>query len=155
MTIPLNSVPNGKSVMVTSTPPGGWMESFGSLLHHSPSVCDIHSKILSAITLPTGFATITDGDRIVGFGVGVRDKGSVGIVDVLVDADHRGKGYGRDIVLGLLQWGRESVNPDGIGWLQVVISNVAACRLYKKLGFVECYRYHYRRRAVSTTPDIP
>jgi len=59
------------------------------------------------------------------------------------DAEHRGHGYGKQMMLNLLAWGKR--NGARAAYLQVMLNNpsgTASC--YEKLGFQEAYQYWYR-----------
>jgi N-acetylglutamate synthase len=81
--------------------------------------------------------------RIVGCGYGAIDRGYVGLFDIVVRKELRGRGFGEEIVRAIL----ESAGAMGgeRAYLQVVVGNTSAERLYKKLGFREEYRYWYRK----------
>ena len=149
---------------ITAKPPARWIETFGSLQNYSQWKNETHAKVLQKIHQSTGYVAIklagasakeNENESIIAFGLGVYDlsTGLVGIVDVLVDTAYRGQGLGGDVVLALLQWGlslRESSSvpidaedSETLGWLQVVSSNKTGRRLYERIGFTECYRYHY------------
>jgi len=55
----------------------------------------------------------------------------------------RGLGYGRAIMHAGLNWAAQT--GAGFAALQVQADNEPAVALYGKLGFVEQYRYQYRR----------
>jgi GNAT superfamily N-acetyltransferase len=80
----------------------------------------------------------------IGCGYGVIEKGFIGIFDIIVKEEFRGKGYGKEIVQILLGKAKEI----GIekAYLQVVENNSIATRLYKELGFNEIYKYWYRKK---------
>jgi GNAT superfamily N-acetyltransferase len=76
----------------------------------------------------------------VAFGLGV-------YLNVVVDGAERGKGYGRAVMNAALNWTRQAKASHAV--IQVVGSNEVAGALYASLGFVEQYRYHYRKPAGS------
>lgn len=82
-------------------------------------------------------------NRIIGSGYGVIDSGYVGIFDIYVEKEFRNMGYGNLIVSKIcgssLEYGSQKA------YLQVVMENKSALRLYKKLGFRELYKYWYRK----------
>lgn len=83
-------------------------------------------------------------ENIVGCGLGVIERGYLGVFDIIVDEGYRGKGYGQDIMDGILNTAVEKgVNT---AYLQVVAGNLPAEKLYDKLGFTEAYRYWYRKK---------
>ena len=85
--------------------------------------------------------------NIIGCGYGVIENGYVGLFDIVVKEEHRGKGYGREIVETILS----KANKKGIkkAYLQVMLNNPIAINLYKKLGFIEIYKYWYRKNNIE------
>lgn len=83
-------------------------------------------------------------NQIVACGYGAIERGYVGIFDIVVAKTHRGKGFGRDIMDGILS------NAVDMGvktaYLSVVVGNTPAENLYQSLGFEEIYRYWYRKK---------
>ena len=76
------------------------------------------------------------------WGLGVVERGFLGLYDIVVAPDLRGIGLGRRIVHSLIGWGRtkgaETV------YLQVRAENEIARSLYDTLGFTFAYRYTHR-----------
>ena len=74
-------------------------------------------------------------------GTAVIERGYMGLLNVIVDEQHRGKGYGIEICESLLSASKR------IGahtaYLQVVQENHTAVNLYKKLGYQTIYTYWY------------
>ena len=81
--------------------------------------------------------------KIAGCGFGAIENGYVGIFDITVDENQRGKGYGREIMEAILAGAAKL----GItkSYLQVMLNNPVALHLYKKLGYREKYQYWYRK----------
>ena len=102
-----------------------------------------HRAILKSIApLPTAFATIREEGRPVAFGLGVVERGRLGLFDIVTVPGERRRGSARRLVGGLLRWGRtQSANT---AWLSVIHANTNALALYRQFGFSENYRYHYR-----------
>lgn len=63
------------------------------------------------------------------------------VFSVGVRAEHRGKGLATQIMAAANAWSAE--NGATSMFLQVVGTNTGAQALYKRLGYVEHYRYHY------------
>ena len=86
----------------------------------------------------------TENGTFAGCGYGVIEKGFVGLFDIVVKEESRGKGYGKEIVETILAKAEE------IGakraYLAVVDNNSTAKNLYGKLGFREIYKYWYRKK---------
>jgi GNAT superfamily N-acetyltransferase len=104
-----------------------------------------HERIARAIRLPAAFATLTENGVAVAHGLAVADGGSVGLFDIVVAPGARRRGLGRTLTRGLVAWGADQGAKTA--WLQVRDGNTAARALYRKLGFVDAYPYHYRVRA--------
>jgi ribosomal protein S18 acetylase RimI-like enzyme len=102
--------------------------------------------MIASIALPVGFATAYSRRSPVGYGMAVLDRGMIGLFNIAVCDTARGQGIGKKLTAALLRWGRTQ---DATGaYLHVLESNSIARSLYKKLGFVEIYRYHYRKEPV-------
>ncbi len=71
----------------------------------------------------------------VGIAYATIKNGKMGIFNVAVDANHRNRGYGEQLIRVLIHWGRE--NDATTAYLQVASDNTVAIHLYKKLGFHE------------------
>lgn len=102
----------------------------------------IHKEILQTIPARRFLASLTDSGKAVACGLGVLEHNYFGLFDLVTDARHRNKGYGTQLVSGLLGWARDHGAVHA--YLQVVSSNEAARHLYAKFGFQEVYQYWYR-----------
>ncbi len=85
----------------------------------------------------------TEGRHIVGAGRAVSTEGMTGLFDISVDSDVRRRGHGRSLLRRLMAWAAERGEEV---YLQVGAVNEPALQLYRSEGFVERYRYRYRRR---------
>jgi ribosomal protein S18 acetylase RimI-like enzyme len=82
-------------------------------------------------------------NEIVGCGYGVIGSNYVGVFDIVIKESQRGKGYGKEIVKTILsEAGKKGIRNT---YLQVMINNIIAQKLYKKLGYKEIYKYWYRK----------
>jgi ribosomal protein S18 acetylase RimI-like enzyme len=98
-------------------------------------------RIFDDIVWPCGFATVRHGDRDVAWGLAVVEADHVGLFDLVVASDCRGRGYGRRLVRSLLGWGRSLGARNA--YLQVRTENEAALSLYHSLGFTDVYGYRH------------
>jgi N-acetylglutamate synthase len=99
-------------------------------------------KIVSRIRQKAAFATLSLDDRPVAWGLGVVERGYVGLYDIVVAPDLRGIGLGRRVVSSLIAWGcGEGAHT---AYLQVREENEIARSLYGALGFGTAYRYTHR-----------
>ncbi|MEM7129479.1 MAG: GNAT family N-acetyltransferase [Chloroflexota bacterium] len=120
-----------------------WPDLWVPLYHEmDPSRKDAatHEEILNRIMGDTSYMTIRLGDPIA-CGLGVCEAGYLGLFDIVVQSDYRGKGFGRELVQNLLAWGEDEGAKHA--YLQVTAKNSPAIALYTKLGFQESYRYWY------------
>jgi ribosomal protein S18 acetylase RimI-like enzyme len=99
-------------------------------------------EIVSRIRQEAGFATLALDDRPVGWGLGVVERGYVGLYDIVVAPDLRGIGLGRRVLTSLMAWGRD--RGAHTAYLQVREDNTVARSLYAALGFDCAYRYTHR-----------
>ena len=98
--------------------------------------------IVSRIRQTAAFATLDLDDRHVAWGLGVVERGYVGLFDIVVAPELRGIGLGRRVVTSLMAWGREQ--GAHTAYLQVREDNEVARALYLSLGFETAYRYTHR-----------
>lgn len=88
------------------------------------------------------FATAQRADgTAAGIGRGALTGGWLGISAMYVDPDQRGGGVGRGLMAALAR--RAAAAGIARAYLQVFPDNVAAIRLYRRLGFTEHHRYTY------------
>ena len=99
-------------------------------------------KILDSPRAETGFFSIREGGQTIACGMGAVQDKFVGLFDIVTDANHRNQGYGYQLVSDVLAWGKE--RGAHTAYLQVMLNNPPALRLYSKLGFKESYHYWYR-----------
>ena len=87
-------------------------------------------------------ASIRHQGQVVACGMGVLQERFVGLFDIVTDANFRRQGFGKQLVLNILAWGKR--NGAQTAYLQVMLNNEPALRLYSGLGFKEIYTYWYR-----------
>lgn len=71
-----------------------------------------------------------------------REGDMVGLFDIFTPADQRGQGHGEQLCRALLS--QAAAQGACAAYLQVGTENAVAQRLYRRLGFIQAYRYHYR-----------
>ncbi|HLG78243.1 MAG TPA: GNAT family N-acetyltransferase [Ktedonobacteraceae bacterium] len=104
----------------------------------------IHRELLERIQHPSIYATLYQHDVPVACGLGVLEHEALGLFDIVTDAQQRRKGYGTQLVAGMLDWGWQ--HGAQYAYLQVIETNQIAQRLYARLGFQPTYQYWYRRQ---------
>lgn len=119
-----------------------WMDAF-IRLKRLVSPHDVTFRRLLAITPPpTGFASRIEEGEIVAVGLGVVERGWVGLYDMVVAEEHRRRGHATGILQSLLAWAR--THGAANAYLQVTKGNDAAHALYANSGFREAHKYWYR-----------
>ena len=108
---------------------------------------DLHYNLLERIPPPFMYVVLYQQDVPVACGLGVLEHEIFGIFDIVTDLEHRRKGYGTQLVTGMLAWGKQ--RGAQYAYLQVLDTNQAAQQMYAKLGFQYCYHYWYRRYSLS------
>ena len=98
-------------------------------------------KILSAIVPTHGFASVWHHGNAAAIGMGVIERGWVGLFDIVTAPERRREGHATNLVLNMMRWGKK-MGADA-AYLQVVKGNDAAVRLYEGLGFTSAYEYWY------------
>ena len=144
-----------------------WQAAFNRMHHLEGETALKHTRILEQILPQTGYASLAaDGQsagtptpsgapRVSGAryhpdggtgsaacGLGVLQDGCLGLFDIITDEGQRRRGYGRQLMQGLLAWGKQQGARSA--YLQVMLNNPPALALYAGLGFREVYRYWYR-----------
>lgn len=119
-----------------------WLSSFVDLSNAELDQHQAHLAILKRVNDKINFAVIKDEGEAVACGIGVVHNNSLGIFDLVTAANKRRKGYAKQLLASLHQWGAsEGANHS---YLQVVANNSGAISLYEKLEYKERYHYWYR-----------
>ena len=147
MTAPLALGRPEADVAIASGPTPAWLNGIAAAQGVAPSQRLIHDRIVEAIALPAAFVTAYAEGTAAGFGLGVGERGAVGLFDIIVRAEFRGRGVGRAITRALMEWGR--AGGADLAYLQVADANIGAVALYESLGFRAAYPYHYRRKTFT------
>jgi len=80
-------------------------------------------------------------NQVIGTALGVFQSGFLGVFDVIVHPSHRRLGCGERLMRSLMAWGKQQGGHTA--YLQVMLNNPPALRLYARLGFREQYQYWY------------
>jgi N-acetylglutamate synthase len=123
---------------------GRWLKEVAASYGGDKANDAILKEIVERIRLPAGFATLELDERAAAWGLGVVERGYLGLFDIVVRPDLRGLGLGRQIVCALTAWGRNAGATRA--YLQVREENQVARDLYRTLGFTDAYRYTHRVR---------
>ncbi len=119
-----------------------WLTAFYALAGIAPRHHPTLARMLTGLVLLGGFALLRENGRPLACGLGVVQSGYLGLYDIATAPEARRRGLGRRLVAGLLAWGRQ--NGAQTAYLQVMLDNVPARKLYAGLGFHDVYPYWYR-----------
>jgi ribosomal protein S18 acetylase RimI-like enzyme len=131
-----------QTVTIDPKPNGRWLKDVAASYGGDKADHTILKEIVERIRLPAAFATLELDDRPAAWGLGVVERGYLGLFDIVVRPDLRGLGLGRQIVCSLTTWGRNVGAAQA--YLQVRADNEIARDLYRALGFTDAYRYTHR-----------
>ena len=119
-----------------------WIAAYFELNDRNPRYLPVMWRLLDSIVPATCYASIEDNGKTVALGLAVADRGTVGFYDIVTAADARRRGYATRLMQHLLAWGSHSGAQNA--YLQVMVENTPAQRLYAALGFKPAYEYWYR-----------
>jgi GNAT superfamily N-acetyltransferase len=124
-----------------------WLSDFCRLVNLEEKHQSTLKKILTNIVTPTCFACLGESEEkdTISCGLGVLQDKYFALYDIVTAANSRNRGFGKQVVLNLLNWGKEK--GARTVYLHVMLNNEPALRLYSQLGFKEIYRYWYRIKA--------
>lgn len=97
--------------------------------------------MIKNIAMPTLAASIVEDGRIVACGLGVYERGHVGLYDIFVDPSCRRRGLGAEICSQIMLEGRKMGAHRA--YLQVLADNHGARALYHGLGYEDSYEYWF------------
>ncbi|MCB0210406.1 MAG: GNAT family N-acetyltransferase [Anaerolineae bacterium] len=119
-----------------------WVETYARMNSVAARNIGPLKAILDHIAPPACYVMLLDNGQPVACGLGVREGDKVGLFDIVTEPSQRGKGLGQQLIAAILAW---ALNHGAqTAYLQVMLNNAAALRLYEKLGFREIYQYWYR-----------
>lgn len=119
-----------------------WINSFYKLSKKDTATKSINHKMLNNILPNKFFVSMSINEKTIACGLGVLENDFIGLFDIVVDEQYRNKGYGKHLVLVILQLGKN--NGAKKAYLQVEKKNAPALKLYSNIGFKEIYDYWYR-----------
>ncbi|OPJ62096.1 GNAT family N-acetyltransferase [Clostridium oryzae] len=136
--------PEYRCIKVYNKPSSVWINYFFKFTEidakHSTLLMKLYNKII-----PTAiYLLILVNDIPVGCGLGIVENDYLGLFNLCIDKNMRGNGYGKQLVLNLLEQGKK--NGAKYSYLQVGLDNLIAYNLYKSIGFTELYNYWYRAK---------
>lgn len=118
-----------------------WFDVYTSAAGYAAESIPIRRGILSRIGPPAQFIWLEKDGEPAAAGLGVLERGWLGVFCVVTSPDFRQQGCAHGVMRALAEWGL--AQGAGQVYLQVEESNQPALNLYDKLGFKRLYQYHY------------
>lgn len=133
--------------------PDGLTTWLGIFHHLNPARRDTatHEAILQRVVGRICPMVLRDGEAAVACGLGIAQDDYLGLFDIVSAESRRRQGFGRELTRSLLAWGQNQ--GAAYAYLQVMLSNVPALKLYEQVGFSELYRYWYRVAPQASETD--
>lgn len=112
---------------------------------YGPELRPGFTEMISSIKPEAGLFVLEENGVPVSATICAHDGILAGLFEVGTVENERGKGHARRIILSALRWAYSRGARQA--WLQVEESNASAVNLYRSLGFLDVYHYHYRHPA--------
>lgn len=132
------------SVKVAGEMDGTWLEGFLTMNGTAHAQKTAAMTMLKNIHYPIAAASVWEKGRMIACGLGVMERGCVGLYDIYVDETCRRRGLGADVCAAIMQAGKNMGCTHA--YLQVLSDNAGARALYKKLGYQQDYEYWFRTK---------
>jgi ribosomal protein S18 acetylase RimI-like enzyme len=132
-------------VIISETFDGRWFNAYCQAEQVSPQAAEGRRSILQRIEPRTGYALLQSEDQVLAVGLGVVERGWVGLFSFVTLPEFRRQGAATRVIHALAQWGQTHAASQI--YLQVMANNAPALALYARLGFETLYYYHYRELA--------
>lgn len=134
----------GRDIQISEATDEAWVDNYIRMNEVNPANRSIFKKIIDQIVVTRGLFTLKENGQAIGCGLGVAESRHVGLFDIVIDKSYRNRGLGQVLIESILAWGKSKGAE--YGYLQVLVDNDPAVRLYSKVGFKEEYRYWYRMK---------
>lgn len=148
LTLPLDdiSAPSQYSVTYLHEPSIEWLQFHAQVNQLSEKHKSLLKSIITNIKQKKIIIALIQHDCIVAAGIGVLERGYIGIYCLATAKPFRNKGYATQIMLHLLNWGKKE--GASTSYILVDAQNGSANHLYDKLGYKELYKYWYRVKQI-------
>jgi ribosomal protein S18 acetylase RimI-like enzyme len=140
----LSSIGYASVYPITLTPAfnSAWYAAYCQAEQVEPAAAPWRQKILQHIGPATAFALAFIKGEPAGVGLGVLERGWLGLFNLTTLPEFRRQGVAGALLYALARWG-QSMQAERV-YLQVMTDNQSALKLYARLGFETLYAYHYR-----------
>lgn len=131
------------AVELSGTPGPDWLSIYAAPDKMLPDEAAVRAGILRRIAPAKAFATLRLEGEPAAVGLGVFERGWLGIYCMATRPEFRRRGAASAVLASLARWGETQGAQDS--YLHVLESNTAASSLYARAGFETFYCYHYRQ----------
>lgn len=121
-----------------------WFDFYIQSSGYSELSIDVRRGVLDRIGGLKGFALVEIEAELAAVGLGVIERGWLGVYCMATTTDQRRKGGATQVLNSLAEWGLAN-SADKI-YLQVEADNDPAKRLYSRVGFESLYNYQYWKK---------
>jgi len=133
----------GTKVTINQHLNDAWFESYCQAEALSTKAIGVRRGILQRIAPVTGFAHIAGADNApAALGLGVVERGWLGIFCMTTKPEYRRRGLASTLLHALADWANQQGATNA--YLQVMVSNKAAQKLYTRVSFETRYQYYYK-----------
>jgi ribosomal protein S18 acetylase RimI-like enzyme len=119
-----------------------WFDLYCQTEQVSPQAAEGRRGILQRIGPRTGFALLHTAGQPAAIGLGVVERGWLGLFSIAAHPQFRRKGAATTMVHALAQWG-QTYGVQQV-YLQVMVENIPALALYRRFGIETLDHYYYR-----------
>lgn len=140
-TLPVLDVPPHLDIEINPMLTPSWLADKQRLHAYDDAMTANYGKLLSKLVTPAAFVRICQDGRAVAVGLGVVERGWMGLYSLITDPTVRRQGLATAVIGTLFEWARGQGATRA--YLQVSAANEKAQNLYEKLGFYYAYRYWY------------
>lgn len=119
-----------------------WIDDFMRLEEFPPERYEGYVRIFSAIGPQKSFVRLRENGEVAALGTVVAERGWAGLCNIVVGAEHRGKGAAKALLRSLAGWALQ-IGAEQL-YFQVLKDNLPALSLYRKLGFTPLFEHYYR-----------
>ncbi len=139
-------------VVISDRPDEEWLETYRVAEEFGDGEVEVRKEVLQLIPAPTRYALARQEGRPVAVGLGVAERGWLGVFCMATVPAFRRRGHAKAVLAALTNWGL--AHEAAGAYLQVTEENVPARSLYARLGFATLYGYHYRSKSLSQPEDL-
>jgi ribosomal protein S18 acetylase RimI-like enzyme len=134
--------PSIQTITVYDSLHDDWFDNYCYLNHISADNQATLRKMLDNMVPFKLFVLLKMNSKVIACGMAVLENEYFGLFNITVYKENRNCGYGTQLLYNMFKLGKSYGAK--YTYLSVMLNNLPAIELYKKLGFKETYRYHYR-----------